>query len=462
MPQSFWTTQLFRPSRLHEKENIAPPLPGLSKFQLDLLGGRQEFESKVLRSRPQPKGKSEKDYAGNLRHGHVNWTDGKPLIADHIHFQPERKSLWQIQEFLARENLLATPFDTDGLSPYLTTGQQVTEEAKRIHTLLFRDLYRGKKYALLLQLAAHENKGDSALSVGEMVLLQRMGIELLFYISTTKCTDRNYNTAMEIAQRYPKDQVVIMLHGGGNIFGYPTEDMCRVKAFKAFRDYPFIFFPQSIYMRATKAHFDFTRKLYCCNRNLTILLRDRLSLRIAQRLFDNGTRLLLAPDMAFENGCVRRYALPYYDVIWQKRTDTEGPRYRESPASLFPANVTVYVWDWLKMPSIPSNNSLMKAVNVMQNGLGILQKGRVVVTDRLHGHILSVLLDIPHVLLDNGDQKLSSYHNTWTRGLRNCRLADNAEDAARLALELLEEYRDSLPPRLKAADINENGPQKLG
>ena len=77
----------------------------------------------------------------------------------------------------------------------------------------------------------------------------------------------------------------------------------------------------------------------------------------------------------------------------------------------------------------------------------------MVVTDRLHGHILSVLLDIPHVLLDNADQKLSS---TTTRGLRNCRLADNAEDAARLALELLEEYRDSLPLRLRAAaDINE-------
>ena len=85
-----------------------------------------------------------------------------------------------------------------------------------------------------------------------------------------------------------------------------------------------------------------------------------------------------------------------------------------------------------------------------------MDAGRVVVTDRLHGHILSTLLDIPHVLLDNADNKLSSYHNTWTRGLHNCRLADNVRDAARLALELLEEYRDTLPRRLKAATMVPN------
>ena len=472
-PQSFTTTQFLElPLARDNKDVTIPTFWGLSNFQFHsvdggeefeskflshLLNGKREFVSKLPRSTPKHKAKSKTDYALNLRHGHVRWTDGKPLMANGIHFQPERKSVLQIREFLSRESLVATPFDTDGLSPYLTTSQQVTDEAKRIHSNLFRDLYRGKKYAILLQLAAHENKGDAALSVGEVLMLQRVGIQLLFYVNVVNCTYKNYKTALGVAQRHPTDQVVVMLHGGGNIFGYGLEDSCRSKAFKTFRDYPLIFFSQSIYMRATKAHFDFAHKMYCCNPNLTILLRDRLSLHIAQRLFNNGTRLLLAPDMAFEIGRVRRYAPPYYDVIWQKRTDHEGPGYHESPGSLFPANVSTYVWDWLSMPSIQNRNSLMKAVNVLQNGLGILQKGRVVVTDRLHGHILSTLLDIPHVLLDNADQKLSSYHNTWTRGLRICRLADNAKDAARLALELLEEYKGSLPPRLRAADIDETG-----
>ena len=86
----------------------------------------------------------------------------------------------------------------------------------------------------------------------------------------------------------------------------------------------------------------------------------------------------------------------------------------------------------------------------------------MVVTDRLHGHVLCTLLDIPHVLLDNADHKLSAYHNTWTRGLANCRLAYNPQDAACMAQELLQQYGDSLPRRIKAVTINQRVAAKAG
>lgn len=248
--------------------------------------------------------------------------------------------------------------------------------------------------------------------------------------------------------------MVALFHGGGNIIAHSNIDRCRKSSLRLSRGYQQVYFANSIWMRDTLSLFQFSRRLYCCNPNLTILFRDRLSLYIAQRIFNNGTRLVLAPDMAFQIGYVGRFAAPYYDIIWQKRVDHENAMIAKVPA--FPPNVRVWVWDWMNMSSIASNSSLRKAVNVMHNGFGILQRGRVLVTDRLHGHILSTLLDIPHVLLDNADQKLSSYHNTWTRGISKCRLADNAEDAARLAVELLEEYKDSLPKRLTADDIDEN------
>ena len=46
-------------------------------------------------------------------------------------------------------------------------------------------------------------------------------------------------------------------------------------------------------------------------------------------------------------------------------------------------------------------------------GLEILGRGRGVVTDRLHGHILSSLMGIPHVALDNSYGKLSAFMDTW-------------------------------------------------
>jgi exopolysaccharide biosynthesis predicted pyruvyltransferase EpsI len=45
----------------------------------------------------------------------------------------------------------------------------------------------------------------------------------------------------------------------------------------------------------------------------------------------------------------------------------------------------------------------------------IASRGKVVVTDRLHGHILRLLRGIPHLLLDNSYGKLRRFHGTWAR-----------------------------------------------
>src|SRR3546814_13361207 len=49
-----------------------------------------------------------------------------------------------------------------------------------------------------------------------------------------------------------------------------------------------------------------------------------------------------------------------------------------------------------------------------QRGLAMLSTGERVVTDRLHAHILSLLLDIPHVLLDNSYGKVAGFADQWT------------------------------------------------
>jgi len=37
----------------------------------------------------------------------------------------------------------------------------------------------------------------------------------------------------------------------------------------------------------------------------------------------------------------------------------------------------------------------------LRRGCDVLSQGRVVIADRLHGHILSLLLGLPHVLMNN-------------------------------------------------------------
>lgn len=58
------------------------------------------------------------------------------------------------------------------------------------------------------------------------------------------------------------------------------------------------------------------------------------------------------------------------------------------------------------------------------------------ITNRLHGHILLLLLGIPHILLDNSYGKISGYHSTWTSGCSLARRAGSIEEA----LELVKKF----------------------
>ena len=66
-------------------------------------------------------------------------------------------------------------------------------------------------------------------------------------------------------------------------------------------------------------------------------------------------------------------------------------------------------------------------------------------TDLLHGHILSTLYGIPHVVIDPVNHKITSFTKSWTGGIENILVADSAEDALNKAIELIQKLDDKLP-----------------
>jgi len=75
-------------------------------------------------------------------------------------------------------------------------------------------------------------------------------------------------------------------------------------------------------------------------------------------------------------------------------------------------------------------------------GCRVLNSARTVITDRLHGHILCMLLGIPHLLLDNSNGKIKNFHETWTAESPLARWADSPDEAAALAAA----WRDGAAP----------------
>ncbi|KAK6166359.1 hypothetical protein SNE40_023076 [Patella caerulea] len=340
----------------------------------------------------------------------------------------------------------------DKYSPFLTTRNEIIKDAQRIHHELFAELLKPYKYVMLLDIALHENKGDPAITIGEMILLQRMNKTLVYFCDYHMCVQNNLVKASSIARNYTRQNLVILLHGGGNLVGWVINDHLREKIFNVFRGFNFLLFPQSIFMAGGKKHLRYCENLYKKETNLTMILRDRHSLELAQKHFTGQPKLIMAPDMAFQIGPVQRFLKPFYDILWIRRTDQEKVT-DEIPK--LPTDITIRIDDWLRWPTPHGNMKMENAYLIANNGLVFLQRGRVVITDRLHGHILSTLLDIPHVILNNKWNKVSNYHNTWTKSLKNTRVANNASHAIDLARQLLIEYSDILPEKVPFMDVKD-------
>ena len=363
----------------------------------------------------------------------------------------------KIEEFL-QWRLLDHKHETNLLAPLLPTHMEIIREIHRVQFNLFEDLIGKFKYAMLFDVAAFENKGDPAISAGQVYLIRRLGIQIIFYCNCNQCIDEKLQYYAEnMSKRYSTEELVILFQGGGNLVGYVYNDILRGTLIPRFKGFKMVIFSQSVYVPDHiygGKHFEYCRKLYCCNPDLTIVLRDKQSLQTALKYWNNGTNIVLAPDMAFQIGPVRRFMSPSYDILWLKRIDGEAPTYA-SNTPMSTRNVTVCVADWWGWETNKGKTTMETAFTMTNNGFVFLQRGRVVITDRLHGHILSTLLNIPHIIIDNQYKKLSSYHNTWTRSLNNVLMTSDSSEALELALTLLEKYDDVLPPIAPVMEVEE-------
>ena len=333
----------------------------------------------------------------------------------------------------------------DSLSPLLTTNLEVIEEAQRIQMVMFEALIGKFKFAMLLGFAAFENKGDPAISVGELNIIKKLGIQLIFHCETGHCHENVIlDKARNISGKFNTEDIVILMQGGGNMLSYLYEDYARKLVLETFPNHEVVLFPQSIWHVANQEETRKYQNAYSKHKHLTILYRDRPSYNLGRKLFPD-VKCFLMPDMAFQIGAVERFLSPTHDIMWVQRTDTESPKYN-IPSIMY--GYDVIAEDWWNWKTPQGRSKLENSVLMAANGMMFLQRGRVVVTDRLHGHILSVLCGIPHVIIDPVNKKTSSYMRSWTGGIENILIANSSDDALSKAIELLRKLDDMIPNKL--------------
>ena len=294
----------------------------------------------------------------------------------------------------------------------------------RIDEVLQHRLAPGGSWSLV-DYPTHLNCGDGALYVGARDTARRLGARI----------DQVLDRTSYRGEHLRRDSTVV-IQAGGNWGGlYETHHRLRLQLLRDTVGRPVLQLPQSIH-HASERHREELRRAVGEHGGLTLLVRDQRSLEVARADYD--CHVELAPDLAFGMVPGPR-GNPTTELTAQSRVDAEGAAGSERATSL-PDGTTV--WDWLSVPERSRSARLLSltegsyrayrrwpssvsrrlnvalsnalAIDNVRRGVGCLSVGRVVVTDRLHGHILSVLHGIPHVVVDDAFGKVAAFHSTWT------------------------------------------------
>jgi exopolysaccharide biosynthesis predicted pyruvyltransferase EpsI len=293
----------------------------------------------------------------------------------------------------------------------------------------------------LLDFPNYANVGDNAIWLGELAYLRRFGIEVVYR------SDQVSYSRKQLAARIGDG--TILLSGGGN-FGdlWPAHQWFREEVVSSFPDRKIVQLPQTIRF-TQRSNLERARRVFARHPNVTILVRDDRS-----RAVDLGAEVALCPDMAFALGPLERPCAPTTGILWLLRGDhesaivpaIENTDWRDDETAGGP-KPPLTLTAARRLHEILSPRVARRSVGNrwlatvgdrlagarLARGLRTLSQGSVVVTDRLHGHVLSLMLGIPHVLLDTRHGKLRGFYETWTQGSELTYWADSIEKALQLA-----------------------------
>lgn len=293
-------------------------------------------------------------------------------------------------------------------------------DLQKTHDVIY-DLLKGKPFHYI-DIPMHDNIGDLLIMQGTLAFFKKKNL-----------SPKTTSTAIAFEPDWVKPGDILVFHGGGN-FGdlYANINDLREDIITRFPNNRIVMLPQTIFF-STDEKRDRSAAIFRRHKDVHIFIRDRVSQQIAGQFSDH---VYLVPDMAHQLYPIASTASGK-GVLRIERVDLEKPQVPESLKHLTFDTRTDWVevvgtekrlidLAWRLQGSFKSRrlDAFTKrlgpwfwvpvAQRFSNKAVALLSRHDHIVTDRLHGHILSCLLDKKNTVIDNSYGKNSTYINEWT------------------------------------------------
>ncbi len=281
----------------------------------------------------------------------------------------------------------------------------------------------GKRNIFIIGTPNHGNIGDQAIWYATQWLMEDL-------FKDSNVVDINIGdfwadigAIVDLIQR----QDMIILHGGGNFGNYYMEDeRIRRCVITSFPDHRLIMFPQTIYFSDDKIGREELVKsirIYEKNKNLVLIARDSHSFEIMRDNFANNVYLL--PDVVLSLNFSDEYR-QREDILFCFRNDAEGimsdEMIKDIEMFLRQKGERIRYTDTHVGKCVKKEREHLIASKIEE-----FQTARLVVTDRLHGMIFSVITGTPCIVFDNFNSKIKNAYKDL-KGSDHVIMVDNKEE----------------------------------
>jgi exopolysaccharide biosynthesis predicted pyruvyltransferase EpsI/MoaA/NifB/PqqE/SkfB family radical SAM enzyme len=263
-----------------------------------------------------------------------------------------------------------------------------------------------KQNVFIIGTPNHGNMGDQAIWYATQKLLEK-------YFTNANVVDvdmSDFWTDIEGIAHLIQNQDILILQGGGNFGNYYMDDeMIRRFVINRFRNNRIIMFPQTVYFSKDKEGEEELKQsvsIYNKNKNLILIARDAESFECLKANFTNDMYML--PDVVLSLNAVNAKKERKGALICL-RSDKESimnqqnvEKMKEVIKKAF-SEITytdTQVDDYCK-----ENRELL-----LMHKLEEFQSAELVITDRLHGMIFSVITGTPCIVFDNFNGKVKNVY----------------------------------------------------
>lgn len=281
-------------------------------------------------------------------------------------------------------------------------------------------LNTNKKTIFLIGTSSRSNVGDHAIAHSEIEFLKQYFSKNYFII---EITEDCYTCEKEKLSSIVKAGDVIFVTGGGFLGDlWIYEEKIVRDIINRFRNNKIVIFPQTVYFsECSENNIEYVNSVssYRSHEHILFCLRDKKSYELLNAILGES-KCCLYPDMALLN----EFSLPQRErngALVCLRKDKERVLSKLSEKRIEELlkhhNLDISYGSTLAEGKKNGDISLERREEVLIEKLNEFRRYKLVITDRLHGMILSCLAGTPCIAFDNSSKKVSGVYNQWMKEL---------------------------------------------